>query len=102
MFARFRPRLTFANVTSVLALFVALGGSGYAAVPINAKQLKNRSVVGRKLKKDTLTGTEIKESKLGKAPSANTATNASKPGGRPPTAYSSSRCPTGTSQLRPP
>jgi hypothetical protein len=30
--SRARSRLTFANVVSVLALFVALGGSSYAAV----------------------------------------------------------------------
>jgi hypothetical protein len=32
-----RQRLTFANVTSVIALFVALGGSSYAAVKIDGK-----------------------------------------------------------------
>ena len=102
---RLRPRLTFANVTSVIALFVALGGSGYAAVTIDGKQLKNRSVVGKKLKKDTLGGTEIKESKLAKVPSAkradsaararsaNTATNATNLGGRPASAYAPSGCP---------
>ncbi len=31
MFARFRPRLTYANVVASLALFVALGGGAYAA-----------------------------------------------------------------------
>jgi hypothetical protein len=30
-FARFRKRLNFANVTSMIALFVALGGTSYAA-----------------------------------------------------------------------
>ena len=34
MLARLRPRLSFANVTSVLALFIALGGTGYAAVTL--------------------------------------------------------------------
>ena len=101
MLSRLHLRVNHATVVAYLALFVALGGSGYAAVTINGKQLKNRSVVGRKLKKDTLTGTEIKESKLGKVPSANTATNASKLGGRPATAYSSSGCPTGTIKVGP-
>jgi len=31
MLSHFRPRLTFANVTSVIALFVALGGGAWAA-----------------------------------------------------------------------
>jgi hypothetical protein len=52
-------------VVAILALFVALGGSGYAAVQLNGKNLKNRSIVGRKLKRNTLTGSEIRESRLG-------------------------------------
>jgi hypothetical protein len=34
MFARVRPRLTYANVLASLALFVALGGSSYAALQL--------------------------------------------------------------------
>ena len=42
---RIRARLSFANVMSLLALFVALGGSSYAAVTlarnsVGAKQIK--------------------------------------------------------------
>jgi hypothetical protein len=33
-FSRFRKRLTFANVTSMIALFVALGGTSYAAATL--------------------------------------------------------------------
>jgi hypothetical protein len=70
---------------ALLALFVALGGTGYAVTKINGKVLKDRSVPAKKLKKDQLTGTEINESKLGKVPvaaqadhaaAADTATNA--------------------------
>ena len=31
MLSRFHPRMTFSNVTSVIALFVALGGGAWAA-----------------------------------------------------------------------
>ena len=55
-----------ALVIAVIALFVALGGSGYAAVAINGKDIKNRSVAAKKLKKDTLTGREVRETALGK------------------------------------
>src|SRR5438876_6357643 len=96
MLSRLHLRVNHATVVAYLALFVALGGSGYAAVKINGSQLKNRSVGGKKLKKDTLTGTEIKESKLGKVPSASTATNARNLGGKPASAYASSACPAGT------
>lgn len=71
-----RPRITYANVVATLALFVALGGSSYAAVKINGKDIKKNTVAGKALKKDTLTGREIKESKLGKVPSAATADSA--------------------------
>ena len=55
---------------ALLALFVALGGTGYAVTKINGKVLKDRSVPAKKLKKDQLSGTEINESKLGKVPAA--------------------------------
>ena len=34
-----RPRLSFANVTSALALFVALGGTSYAAATLSANSV---------------------------------------------------------------
>lgn len=59
-----------ATIIALVALFVALGGSGYAAVTISGTQIKNRSIAGKKLKKNTVTGTELNESKLGTVPSA--------------------------------
>jgi hypothetical protein len=65
-----RQRLTYANVVATIALFVALGGTSYAALRISGSQLKNRSVSGRKLKRNTLGGVVIKESRLGRVPRA--------------------------------
>jgi hypothetical protein len=53
-------RLTFANVTSLLALFIALGGASYAAIKVPAnsvgtKQVKNRAITTRKLDRKVLT-----------------------------------------------
>jgi hypothetical protein len=53
-------RLTFANVTSSLALFIALGGASYAAIKVPAnsvgtKQVKNRAITQRKLDPRVLT-----------------------------------------------
>ena len=59
---RLRPRLSYANVMSTMAVFVALGGSSYAAVTINGSSIRNRSIPGAKLRHDTLTGRQIKES----------------------------------------
>jgi hypothetical protein len=57
-------RVSHSMVVAYLALFVALGGSGYAAVKINGKDIKSRSVAGTKLKKNTVTGTEVKNRSL--------------------------------------
>src|SRR5215213_5840952 len=76
MLALIRDRLTYANVVATLALFVALGGSSYAALSITSKDVKNRSLKGGDLKLDTVTGKEIKESKLGRVPLASAAVTA--------------------------
>ena len=73
-----RRNLTFANVISCLALFVALGGAAYAAtkLPANSvgtKQLKKNAVTGSKVKSHTLTGHNIDLAKLGTVPSASNA-----------------------------
>jgi hypothetical protein len=88
--ADMRPRLSFANVVSVLALFVALGGSAYAfhlgknsvgskQLKLNAvttSKIKEEAVTGTKIAKGTITGTQINLSALGNVPSATTAGNA--------------------------
>ena len=69
-----RSRLTFANVISCLALFVALGGAAYAAGlsknSVGTKQLKNEAVTAAKVKKGSLTGAQINASTLGAVPNA--------------------------------
>jgi hypothetical protein len=74
------------TAVALLALFVALGGTGYAAAKLNGKniknktiagkKLKNRTITGGKLKSNTLTGKQIKESKLRTVPKANFAATA--------------------------
>lgn len=85
-----RPKLSFANVVSVLALFVALGGSAYAfhlgKNSVGSKQLKknavvtakvkNEAITGAKVKKGTLTGTQINSSTIGRVPEASYALSA--------------------------
>lgn len=80
-----RPRLPFSRpspalVVATLALFVAMGGTGYAVNKINGRQIVKNSITGKKLKKDTLGGREIKETKLGKVPASATADSASTAG----------------------
>lgn len=54
-----RRRLTFANVVSCIALFVALGGVGYAAT-----QLPKDSVGTRQLQKDAVTSAKVRNDSL--------------------------------------
>jgi hypothetical protein len=83
------------NAVALLALFVALGGTGYAASAINGQQLQNRTVSGSKLKRDTLGGAEVKESRLLAVPSAkraDSATNADTLGGIDSAAFTRGAC----------
>lgn len=66
MLDRLRCQLTFANVVATLALFIALGGSSYAVVRINGSVIEDRSISERKLRRDTLGGGAIRESRLGR------------------------------------
>jgi hypothetical protein len=55
-----RARLTFANVMSVVAVFIALGGAGYAATKlarnsVGTKQIKNEAVTLKKISPATQT-----------------------------------------------
>jgi hypothetical protein len=60
-----RRRLTYANVMATLAVFIALGGSSYAALTVTGRTVKNGSLTFRDLRRDTLGGSRIKESRLG-------------------------------------
>src|SRR4051794_35263391 len=93
MRACLRSRLTFANVTSLLALFVALSGGAYAATQIadnsvgtkklkdgavkNAKLAKN-AVTREKVAKNTLRSGQIDESSLTVVPQAKHALDANR------------------------
>lgn len=86
-----RPRLTYANVTATLALFLALGGGAYAATALPARsvgsrelkkdavtrvKIKSNAVDGSKLLDGSVTGTDIREATLGPVPTAANATHA--------------------------
>jgi hypothetical protein len=64
MLIKLLSRLSYANVVSTLALFLALGGVSYAAVrlPANSvgtRQLKRGAVIGVKIKNRTVTSSKI-------------------------------------------
>ena len=59
-----------AMLVALLALCVALGGTVYAADQINGKEIKKGSEPGNRLKKDTVTGKQVRESSLETVPDA--------------------------------
>lgn len=64
-----RPRITYANVASSLALFIALGGVSWAATTlpknsVGTSQIKSNAVTGAKVKNSSLTGSDIKNASL--------------------------------------
>lgn len=92
MLKALRTRLTYANVIATLALFVALGGSSYAALKISGRDIKAHTITGQKIKPNTLGRRQIKESSLSAVPRA---LNAAKLEGRTAEDFLV-RCPQGT------
>jgi hypothetical protein len=65
-----RDRLTYANVMATLAVFIAVGGTSYAAVKISGRQIKAHTITARNIRPNTLGGRQIKERSLGIVPGA--------------------------------
>jgi hypothetical protein len=68
-----RRHVSYANVMATAAIFIALGGSSYAALTITGADVRNGSLTKRDLRKNTLDGSRVKESRLGKVPKARNA-----------------------------
>jgi hypothetical protein len=56
---RIRRHLSYANVTATLALVLALGGVGYAAIRIGPKQIKPSAVRGYHIKNGHVGGNNL-------------------------------------------
>ncbi|MEP6909555.1 MAG: hypothetical protein ABI896_03885 [Actinomycetota bacterium] len=69
MIHRLFDRLSYANVVATLALFIALGGTSYAAVAlapnsVGTKQLKKNAVISSKVKNRSLLARDFKAGQL--------------------------------------
>jgi hypothetical protein len=108
-------RPSAALVVAIVALFAALGGTGYAAATLSGRDIQKRSIPANRVVNDALGGKQIDESKLGPVPvsqqaltaqtaasathatqadtadSATSATNAQQLQGRDPSAFLASR-----------
>src|SRR3954447_10737778 len=70
MLKRLRDKLSYANVVSSLALFIALGGSAYAigAGTIGSREIRDNSIRSLDVRTNALTGRDIDERTLRSAP----------------------------------
>ena len=60
--SRFRQTLSPATVMSAIALFISLGGVGYAAASIGSAQIKNNAVASKDIKNGTIVTKDISKS----------------------------------------
>ena len=64
MLSTLRARLTYANVMATIAVFVALGGSSYAAITITGKNVRNSSLTGGDIRNSSLTTLDVRNRSL--------------------------------------
>jgi hypothetical protein len=65
MLRKFRPRITYANVVSTIALGLAIGGgTAYAAATIGTSNIRYHAVTGSKVATDAVTASKVKNSAL--------------------------------------
>jgi hypothetical protein len=62
--SKFRTSLTYANVMATFAVFVALGGSSYAAIKVTGKNVKDSSLTGKDVRNSSLTTSDVKNRSL--------------------------------------
>ena len=56
--------LTYTNVTATLALFVALGGTSYAAATLTGADVRNGTVTGSDLRSESVKGLDVDNDSL--------------------------------------
>jgi hypothetical protein len=60
-----RRGLKYSNVMATLAVFIAVGGTSFAALRLTGRDIENGSLTGHDLKRDSLGGKSINEARLG-------------------------------------
>jgi Collagen triple helix repeat (20 copies) len=64
MSGRSRRVVTFPNVTSLIALIVAMGGTSYAAATIGSDDIQDNAVRSRDIRNDQITGKDVRDRSL--------------------------------------
>ena len=65
MISKLRGRVSSAHVIALAALFVALGGSAFAAARIGTQDIKNRAVTAKKIKDQAVKNKKIHDGAVG-------------------------------------
>jgi hypothetical protein len=65
---KFGSCISYANAVATLALFIALGGSSYAAIVITGKNVKNNSLTTKDIKNRSLLKKDFKAGQLPRGP----------------------------------
>jgi TRAP-type C4-dicarboxylate transport system permease large subunit len=60
-FGKVRGALSYANVVATAAIFVALGGSSYAALMVTSKDVRDNSLRSRDIRNNTLTSRDVRD-----------------------------------------
>lgn len=84
-------RPSAAMVVALVALFAALGGTGYAAATLSGRSIQKRTIPANRVVDNALGGGQINESKLGQVPAAQQAATAQQLQGRDASAFLASR-----------
>jgi hypothetical protein len=83
MHRRIRPRLTYANVASSLALFIAMsGGAVYAADRIGGDEIESNAIRDRHVAKNSIGASELENNANGTFARIRTTTQGIDPGAR--------------------
>lgn len=69
---RIRKYLSYANVMATIAVFVALGGSSYAALRVTGKNVADGSLTGRDIKNHSITSRDLARKLVRHAPAGAT------------------------------
>ena len=62
--SRLRRHLSYANVVASLALFIALGGTSYAALTITSKNVKDGTLTGKDIKNNSVSSADVRNGSL--------------------------------------
>jgi hypothetical protein len=57
-------RLSYSNVMATIAVFIALGGTSYAALKVTGKNVKDATLTGKDVANSSLTSADVKNSSL--------------------------------------